>query len=80
MSDFEGFIPLARTRAQLFLDAATIRFIPSLLIRRFGFDGSAVASDLGLECFTGRFFGMTEEARELTASFARVTAPFAYRK
>ena len=41
-----------------------------MLIRRLGFDGSGLAFDGGLECFTGGFFAFQEDACKLTASFA----------
>jgi hypothetical protein len=69
--------PSALTRSHRFLVAATIRFIPSLLIRRLGFDDSAVAFDRSFERLTGGFFAFLEGACELRASFARVTAAFA---
>jgi hypothetical protein len=60
-----------------FFVAAIILAIPSLLIRRLGFEGSGLAFDGGLECFTVGFFAFPEDACKLTAAFARVTAAFA---
>jgi hypothetical protein len=67
----------ALTAAHRFFVAATILAKPSLLIRRLGFEGSGLAFDGGLECFTVGFFAFPEDACKLTAAFARVTAAFA---
>jgi hypothetical protein len=67
----------ALTLAHRFLVAAMIAFLPAALSFRLGFEGSGVAFDGGLECFTRGFFAVPEDACKLTASFARVTAAFA---
>jgi hypothetical protein len=72
-----AFSASARFSAHRFLVAAMIAFLPAAESFRLGFDGSGVAFDGGLECFTGGFFAAPKDTCKLTASFARVTAALA---
>jgi len=74
---FVAPVDSARTRAQRALVAAMIAFLPAADSFRFGFSGSGVGFDFGLECSTGGFLAVPEDACRLTASFARLTAAFA---
>jgi len=65
----------ALTASQRFFVAAMIAFLPAAESFRLAFDGSGNG---GLACFTGGFFAVPEGACKLTASFARVTAAFAF--
>jgi hypothetical protein len=59
------------------LVAVLIAFRPAAVSFRLGFEVSGVAFDVGSTCFTGGFFFAPDDACELTASFARVTATLA---
>ena len=64
--------------AHRFFRALTIAALPAALNFRLGFENSGLAFDVSLECFTGGFFSVPEDASKLTASFARVTATLAF--
>jgi hypothetical protein len=59
--------------AQRFFMAALIAFLPAALSLRLGVEGCGV--DGGLECFTGGFFAVREDACKV--SLARMTEAFA---
>jgi hypothetical protein len=46
--------------AHRFLVAATMAFLPAAESFRLGVDGSGVAFDVGVECFTAGFFAVPE--------------------
>jgi hypothetical protein len=74
---FAAFAASALFSAHRFFVAAMIAFLPAAERLCLGLEGSGLALNAGLECFTVGSFAFREDVGNPTTSFARVTAAFA---